>query len=162
MHVCAQAPGERTRIAPLLQRHQTMLLDAKPPKPVGKFRRYVPLPVQILLVLVLLGIVGFLTYHFWNFRQERALARFLTTIEQGNYQQAYRLWQPPQSYTYANFLSGWGPQGDYGKIQSFEILDSESKGQSVLVTVRINGQDPPLKLIVKTKSGGLAYAPPDF
>jgi hypothetical protein len=139
-----------------------MLLDAKPPKPVGKFRRYVPLPVRILLVLVLSGIVGFLTYHFWNFRQERAVARFLTTLEEGNYQEAYKLWQPPPSYTYDSFLRGWGEQGDYGKIRNFEIVDSKSKGPSVVVTVRINGQEPPLDLIVKTKSGGLAYAPPDF
>lgn len=139
-----------------------MLLDAKPHKPVGKFRRYVPLPVRILLVLVLLGMAGFLTYHFWNYRQERAVARYLTALEQGNYQEAYRLWQPPESYTYENFLRDWGVQGDYGKIREFEIVDSRSKGASVVVTVRINGVEPPLDLVVKTKSGGLAFAPPDF
>ena len=138
-----------------------MLLDAKPPKPVGKFRRYVPLPVRILMVLVLAGFAGFLTYHFWNFRQERVVTRFLTALEQGNYQEAYKLWQPPESYTYANFLGDWGTNGDYGKIKSFEIVGSESKGQSVVVTVSINGQ-PNLELIVKTQSGGLAFAPPDF
>lgn len=137
-----------------------MLLDAKPPKPVGKFRRYVPLPVRILLVLVLAGFVAFLANHFWNYRQERIVARFLTTLEQGNYQEAYKIWQPPSSYTYDNFIRDWGTQGDYGTIKSFEILDSQSKGESVLLTVRINGQE--LQLIVKKKSGGLAYAPPDF
>jgi hypothetical protein len=139
-----------------------MLLDARPPKPIGKFRRYVPLPVQILLALVLLGLAGFLTYHFWNFRQERAVTRFLDALEQGNYQVAYTLWQPAPSYTYNNFLSDWGVQGDYGKIRNFEILDSQSKGASVVVTVRINGVEPPLELIVKRKSAGLAFAPPDF
>ncbi|MGE5325842.1 MAG: hypothetical protein ACM3NO_02285 [Deltaproteobacteria bacterium] len=138
-----------------------MLLDAKPPKPVGKFRRYVPLPVRILLVLVLAGFVGFLTYHFWNIRQERAVTRFLLTLEQGNYQEAYKLWQPPATYTYASFLSDWGMNGDYGKIHDFEILDSQAKGLSVVVYVSINGQ-PPLELIVKKESGGLAFAPPDF
>ncbi len=139
-----------------------MLLDAKPPKPVGKFRRYVPLPVRILLVLVLVGIIAFLVSHFWNYRQERIITRFLTTVEQGNFQEAYKLWQPPASYSYDNFLRDWGLQGDYGKIRSFEILESESKGQSVLITVRINNQEPPLQLIVKKQSGGLAFAPPDF
>jgi hypothetical protein len=139
-----------------------MLLDAKPPKPIGRFRRYVPLPVRILLVLVLLGLAGFLTYHFWNFRQERAVTQFMDALEQGNYQEAYKLWQPPASYTYNNFLRDWGAEGDYGKIRNFEILDSQSKGPSVVVLVRINGMEPPLELIVKRKSGGLAYAPPDF
>lgn len=138
-----------------------MLLDAKPPKPVGKFRRYVPLPIRILLLLVIAGFVAFLAFHFWNFRQERAVTRFLMTLEQGNYQEAYKLWQPAPSYTYADFLHDWGIQGDYGKIREFKILDSQSKGPSVVVTVSINGQ-PPLDLIVKTHSSGLAYAPPDF
>jgi hypothetical protein len=148
--------------APLRSGQLAMLLDAKPPKPVGKFRRYVPLPVRILMVLVLLGFAGFLAYHFWNYRQERAVARFLTTLEQGNFQEAYKLWQPPSSYTYDNFIRDWGEQGDYGKIRSFEILDSESKGKSVLISVTINDQQPPLQLIVKKQTGGLAYAPPDF
>ena len=89
-----------------------MLLDAKPPKPVGKFRRYVPWPVQILLVLVLAGLGGVLANHFWNYRQEKAVTRFLAALEQGNYQEAYKLWQPPASYTYANFLRDWGTDGD--------------------------------------------------
>jgi hypothetical protein len=139
-----------------------MLLDAKPPKPPGKFRRYLPLPVLLLLILVIMAITGFLTFQFWNWRQERAVSRFLTTLEQGNFQKGYELWKPVSSYTYNDFLHDWGTQGDYGKIRKFEILDSESRGQSVVVTVRINGVNPPLDLIVNPKTEGLAYAPPDF
>jgi hypothetical protein len=136
-----------------------MLLDAKPPKPPSKFRRLVPLPVQILILLVVLGLAGFLTFRFWNWREERDVNRFMTTLEQGNYQLAYKLWQPAPSYSYENFLHDWGTQGDYGKIRNFEILDSESKGPSVVVTVRINGVDPPLDLVVDTKTNGLSYSP---
>ena len=139
-----------------------MLLDAKPPKPPGKIRRYVPLPVLILLVLMVLGLGGFFTFHFWNFRQERAVSTFLTTLEEGNFQKAYELWQPVSSYTYQDFLHGWGEQGDYGKIRKFEILGSKSKGPSVVVTIRVNDVDPPLDLVVDTKKLGLSYAPPDF
>jgi hypothetical protein len=136
-----------------------MLLDAEPPKPPSKIRRYVPLPLQILIILVVLGLAGFLIFRFWNWRQERAVSRFLTTLERGNYQQAYQLWQPAPSYTYDNFLHDWGEQGDYGKIRKFDILDSESKGPSVVVTVRINGVDPPLDLVVNSKTEGLSYSP---
>jgi hypothetical protein len=138
---------------------EIMLLDAEPPKPPSKFRRYVPLPLQILLVLVVLGLGGFLTFRYWNWRQERAVSRFLTTLEQGNFQKAYQLWQPSPSYTYENFLHDWGEQGDYGRIRKFEILDSESKGQSVVVTVSINDVSPPLDLVVNRKTEGLAYSP---
>jgi hypothetical protein len=136
-----------------------MLLDAEPPKPPSKFRRYVPLPVLILLILVVLGLAGFGVFHFWNFRQERAVSRFLAALEQGQYREAYRLWQPVASYTYQDFVHDWGEHGDYGKIRKFEILDSESKGASVVVTVQINGVEPPLDLVVNTKTLGLSYSP---
>lgn len=136
-----------------------MLLDAKPPKPPGRIRKYVPFPVLILLVLVLVCLAGLLTYHFWNFRQERVVSRFLTTLEEGKFQEAYQLWQPSPSYTYQDFLHGWGEQGDYGKIRKFEILDSESKGASVIVTVRINDIAPPLDLVVDRQTLGLSYSP---
>jgi hypothetical protein len=139
-----------------------MLLDAKPPQPPGKIRRYLPLPVLLLLILVLGSITAFLTYQFWNWRQERAVSRFRTALEQGNYQKAYELWKPVSSYTYDDFLHDWGTQGDYGKIRKFEILDSESRGKSVVITVRINDVNPPLPLIVNPETDGLAYAPPGF
>jgi hypothetical protein len=139
-----------------------MLLDAKPPKPPGKIRRYLPLPVLLLLILVVLTVAGFLTYQFWNWREEHAVSNFLTAAEQGDFQKAYRLWQPVSSYSYQDFLHDWGPQGDYGKIRNFEILDSERRGNSVVVTVRINGVDPPLELVVDPGTSGLAYAPPGF
>jgi hypothetical protein len=139
-----------------------MLLDAKPPKPSGKIRRYLPLPVLLLLILVVMTVAGFLSYQFWNWREERVVSRFLTTLKQGNFQEAYKLWQPAPSYAYGDFLHDWGEQGDYGKIRKFEILDSEARGKSVVVTVRINDVNPPLDLIVNPTTMGLAYAPPGF
>ena len=136
-----------------------MLLDAKPPKPPGKIRRYVPLSILIPLVLVVLILAGLLTYRYWNFRQERAVTRFVTALQEGNYQEAYQLWQPSPSYSYNDFLRDWGVQGDYGKIRKFEILDSESKGASVIVTVQINDVHPPLELVVNRRTLGLAYSP---
>ena len=136
-----------------------MLLDAKPPKPPGKIRRYVPLSILIPLVLVVLILVGLLTYRYWNFRQERAVTRFVTALQEGNYQEAYQLWQPSPSYSYNDFLRDWGVQGDYGKIRKFEILNSESKGASVIVTVQINDVQPPLELVVNRRTLGLAYSP---
>jgi len=130
------------------------LLDAEAPKPPSKLRKYFPFLLAFVAVLA-----AFLFYEFRNYREERAVARFLTTVQQGNYQEAYRLWQPSPSYTYEDFLRGWGERGDYGKIQEFEILGSTSKGENtVIVTVRINNVDPPLDLLVDRKTKGLAYS----
>jgi hypothetical protein len=108
------------------------------------------------LVLV---VGGLLYIRFHNYPEERAVARFLTTLEQGNYEEAYRLWQPSPSYSYRDFLRDWGAQGDYGKIREFAILASKSKGPyTVVVTVKINNVDPPIDLLVDRQTKGLAYS----
>ncbi len=133
------------------------LLDATPPKPPLRIGRY----ILIALVVIMVGGAGY--FVFRNFPEERAISRFLTTLEQGNYQEAYRLWQPSGTYTYADFLHDWGEQGDFGKIRTFKILGSRAKGAvTVVVTVTINDQEPPRDLLVDRKTKGLAYAPPDF
>jgi hypothetical protein len=113
----------------------------------------------VLLGLLVVIVAGLLYYRFRNYPEERAVTHFLTTLEQGNYQEAYRLWQPSPSYSYRDFLHDWGAQGDYGKIREFEILGSKSKGPStVVVTLKINNVDPPLDLIVDRQTKGLAYS----
>jgi hypothetical protein len=136
-----------------------MLLDAKPPKPPGGIRKYVPFWALVLIILFVAAIGALLAFKFWNYREERAVTRFLTTLEEGNYQKAYELWQPVPSYTLQDFMRGWGPQGDYGKIRNFDVLGSKSKGPTVVVTVSINGVQPPLDLVVNSKTLGLSYSP---
>ena len=131
------------------------LLDAEPPKPQSALRKY--LPGVIALVVVTGALLG---YRLRNYPEERAVARFLTVLEEGNYREAYRLWQPSPSYGFGDFMHDWGEQGDYGKLRQFEILQSKSKGSdAVIVTVRINGVDPPLDLMVERRTKGLAYSP---
>jgi hypothetical protein len=130
------------------------LLDAEPPKPRSRFQKLLP-----LIILLVVGGGGLTTYWLWDYPEERAVARFLNTLEEGKYQQAYRLWQPSPSFTFADFLHAWGEQGDYGKIREFTILHAKSKGsRTVIVTVRINDENPPLDLIVDRKTKGLAYS----
>lgn len=130
------------------------LLDATPPKPPRKIGRY------ILLALVLLTLCAASYIVFRNFPEERAASHFFTALEQGNYREAYRLWQPSTTYTYEDFLHDWGERGDYGKIRTFKILGSQSKGKStVIVTVTVNDQEPPRELLVDRKSKGLAFSP---
>ena len=130
------------------------LLDATPPKPPRKIGRY----ILVALAVIVIGGAGYIVLR--NFPEERALSRFLTTLEQGNYQEAYRLWQPSDTYSYTDFLHDWGATGDFGKIRSFKILGSRSKGENtVIVTVTINNEEPPRELLVDRKTKGLAYSP---
>ena len=130
------------------------LLDATPPKPPRKIGRY----VTLALVIMILSGAAYMFFH--NFPEERAVSNFLKTLEQGNFQEAYHLWQPSQSYSYQDFLHDWGDRGDYGKIRTYEILGSRSKGRgTVIVTLTINDRQPPIELLVDRQTMGLAYSP---
>jgi len=132
------------------------LLDATPPKPPIHVGRYILLGILILLV------AAGCYFAFRNYPEERAVARFLTSLEQEKFQEAYGLWQPSPSFSYQDFLHNWGPQGDYGKIREYEILGTKSKGSSlVVVTVKVNKVDPPLDLVVDRKTKGLSYEIPE-
>ena len=112
----------------------------------------------MLWILVLAGSAAILFILFRNYAEERAVSRFMTALEQGQYREAYQLWQPGPSYTYEDFLTGWGEKGDYGKVREFEILGSRSKGSNtVIVVVRIN-QSQPIEIVVDRKTKGLAYS----
>jgi hypothetical protein len=129
------------------------LLDAKPPVPSLKIWKHVVVGLGVVVV------AGAIYFSLHNYPEERAVSRFLATLEQGNYQEGYRLWQPSPSYSYDDFVHDWGVQGDYGKIRDYKVLGSRSKGAyTVIVTVRINDVDPPLDIAVDRRSKGLAYS----
>jgi hypothetical protein len=129
------------------------LLDATPPKPPLKVGRY----ILIALALIVVASASYVILR--NFSEERTISRFLTTLEAGNYQEAYHLWQPSSTYSYNDFLHDWGEQGDYGKIRTFKILGSRSKGSAtVIVAVTINNEQPPLELLVDRRTKALAYS----
>ena len=131
------------------------LLDAKAPKPHSLLVKLLPLIIFVAVVLA-----AFLAYRLRDYPEERAVSRFLTALQAGNYQRGYQLWQPVHSYAFSDFMHDWGPEGDYGKIRTFEIMRSRSKGpNNVIVTVRINKTDPPLDLLVDRNTKGLAYSP---
>lgn len=134
------------------------LLDARPAKRRTGIFKYIPLPVLIIIIIV---VAGFVTYSFWNYPEERAVSRFLTTLEKGQFKKAYELWQPAASYQFSDFMHDWGPEGDYGKIRSFQIIHSKSEGtHTVLVMVQINHEEPLLGIMVDRKSKGLSYSLP--
>ena len=132
-----------------------MIFDSEAPKPKKGIRKYWPL---LVVIIVVGGVIAYFSLH--NLPAKRVVANFLTQLQQGNYKEAYRLWQPAPDYTFDDFMHDWGPQGDYGKIREFRIIGAQSKGNAlVIVTVTINHQTPALSLVVDRKTKGLAYSP---
>jgi len=171
---------------PSFSEELTVTLDPLPPKPPSRLLSYVLLTPVVLVVLGVASIWGVGSYRlrknpdydqlplvaravgpvtegclfFYDYREEGAVARFLATLQQGNYQEAYRLWRPSTAYSYTDFVHDWGERGDVGKIRRYEILGSTPKGSSVvIVTVTINGAYPPLVLLVDRQTKGLAFSP---
>lgn len=133
------------------------LLDAKPEDPRRGIFKYIPLPVLILIVVI---IAGTATYSLWDYPEERTVSRFLTTLENGNYEKAYKLWQPASVYHYNDFVHDWGLNGDYGKIVRFRIVYAKSEGSNT-VRVWVNINHRLSSLMVDRKTKGLSYPPPE-
>jgi hypothetical protein len=113
---------------------------------------------RILIGVIIVAIVaGFLYWEFKNWPEERTAKRFLATLQRGDYQQAYRIWQPSSTYAFNDFLRDWGPNGEYGKVQSFKMVGSQSSGSGVIVTAKINGKEA--RIWVERKDKSLSFPP---
>lgn len=101
---------------------------------------------------------GFLYYQFKNYREERVVKEFLQALQRQDYRAAYQTWKPPPSYRFEqDFLRDWGP-GAYGRVESFKITDSRSRGSSVTVTATINGKKE-VQVWVQKSDRSMAFPP---
>ncbi len=125
------------------------------PKVLGRERRNRRILIGVVVSLVLGSLA---VYQFWNWRQEGAARRFLAALERQEYREAYDIWKlDPSSYRYQDFLRDWGPEGDYGKVESFEMTGSRRRGSGVIVTFRINGKEA--RIWVEKEDKSLSFPP---
>jgi hypothetical protein len=117
-------------------------------------------PLLVPVGLALAVVAGsLLLYRFANFREERVVRQFLDELKVGNYRQAYQAWGPTSSYSYDDFRSDWGERGYYGKVTSYKILDSQTRGSGVIVYVEFDHLKKPLAFWVDRKTRSLGFAP---
>jgi len=122
-----------------------------PQKERLKKRLLIGIPLALILS-------GYLYYEFKNYSEERAVKQFLAAVEQKNYQEAYRLWQPSKYYSFDSFNQDWGPQGQEGLIENYKITNSHARGSGVLVYIRLNGQKD-ISLWVERSDKRLSFPP---
>lgn len=115
------------------------LLDANQPEPSKK-------PYYIILcVLVVFLILGSIWWLVRFHTEEKTVTEFFTAVAAGNLQQAYKIWQPSESYSFKDFQDAWGPSGYYGPVKSFEIESASAprkSDSSVTVTVLVSPYQP--------------------
>jgi hypothetical protein len=112
----------------------------------------------LIWIPIVLIVCGYLYYEFKNFPEERAVSQFLETVQQGDYERAYELWQPSRYYTFENFQQDWGPDGVEGQIREYDITDSHARGSGVLVDVEVNGERE-ISLWVERSTKSLSFPP---
>jgi hypothetical protein len=115
------------------------LLDGDAGKPPSKLPRYIVTGVAIVAV-VSGGVAYLLRYH----TEKATIATFLTTVSSGDFPKAYQIWKPNPSYAYQDFLSDWGPTGEYGPVKSYRIGRAyrPSDGSGVVVDVELSRYSP--------------------
>ena len=127
------------------------------------------------LVIVIIAFVGTISYlldkpwQLWHWPSDHRVNQFFATIESGNLQKAYGLWNndsnwqqhPTQysSYDFNQFQKDWGPASDYGVIKSHQIVVAKSVGNGVVMGVNINGGKTPLFLRVDDKTKTIGFSP---
>ena len=144
------------------------LLDAEPYDPARERRRRLKIGGIVALVLVLAG----LAWLNRNWREERAVDRFFTALEQKNYEAAYGIWlHDPEwrqhmdrysQYPFNDFYRDWGPGGEWGLIKSHKVYGSinPSGGSSgVIVDVIVNDRTEHARIWVQKSDKTLSFSP---
>ena len=111
------------------------LFDGGAEEPHSKVRRYV-ITVIVFIALVSAGVAYARRY----LTEKASVAAFLDTLAKGDLQQAYRLWKPNASYSFQDFLSDWGPTGEFGPVKSYHIASAHMRknASGVVITVELS------------------------
>jgi hypothetical protein len=136
----------------------SLLYDDHPiPKKSRALKERLKVPVTIALLLIFIGGGA---YKFANFREERRVRQFLTEIQNGQYDTAFKEWDSNPQYTIKDFLEDWGKEGYYTKgMHEARVVDSNGKGSWVVVYLEIDTLKYPVALQVNKETLKLSFSP---
>lgn len=119
------------------------VFDSSEEHPPAKIRRYIISGITFV-ILLFFAYQYLMRYH----AEKGTVRRFFTLVSDGKLDDAYKLWQPADTYSYKDFLEDWGPSGYYGPVKSFHIEDATvmKRGglpaSGVIVTVELSPYSP--------------------
>ena len=116
-------------------------------------RRYA---ITVLVFAVLLG--GFGYWRFRNFSEERQAVHFFRALRDKNFEEAYQIWQPTESYKFKDFMDDWGDKGLQGPVENFRVVRSRRRGTGVIVEIQVNSGES-VRLWVERKDKSLTFPP---
>ena len=126
------------------------------PKKSRAWKDRLKVPLAIGLVLV---VIGGIAYKFANYREERRIRQFMESVEKGQYESAYQIWDSDGHYRIEDFLQDWGRDGYYTKgMHEAKVIDSNSQGNVVVVYVAIDDHRP-VALLVDKETLKISFSP---
>ncbi len=119
--------------------------------------------VQIgIAVFVVVSLGSFLVWKFINYREERQVTHFFQDLSQGQYDQAYALWDADDHYKMKDFLDDFGKEGFYTQgARETRVVTSKGHGGGVVVCVDLGNGKKELPILVNKDSLKLSYSPVD-
>ena len=102
-----------------------------------------------------------LFFYFRDWSEERVIARFVALLQQQKYQEAYRMWETPDSarlYPPAKFTEDWGPAGAYKDAGAMKVQDVDTCNAGVVFNIAYPGTEN-FGLWVERSTGVISFAP---
>jgi hypothetical protein len=126
------------------------------PKKSRAWKDRLKVPVAIGLVLL---VIGGIAWKFANYREEGRVEEFLEAVQGGQFDAAYQIWDSDGHYRMQDFLQDWGRDGYYTKgMHEAEVVDSNTKGNSVIVYLGIDDHRP-VALLVDKETLKISFSP---
>ncbi len=94
------------------------------------------------LLLVVVGTSGY--FYLRNWSEERRVGSFIALLKDKKYQEAYTLWDSPETrrfYSAEKFIEDWGPSGNYKNPSGMKIQDVDSCAGGVVFNVAYPGTE---------------------
>ena len=121
--------------------------------------------VKVIVYSLLAVIISYCVYwlFFRNWREERQVGRFLTTIQEQRFEEGYLYWgcsvaEPCRHYLFDEFLDDWGLQSPLGPVKTFEVGRSYTQPNGVIVELSVNGV-PQSNLWVDSQTEVISFFP---
>ena len=135
----------------------SLIYDDHPiPAKSRAWKERLKVPVAIGLVLF---VIGGIAWKFANFREEGRVRQFIESVQNGQYEAAYGIWDSDGHYRMEDFLQDWGRDGYYTKgMHEARVVDSNSRGNSVIVYLGIDNLRP-IALMVDKETLKLSFSP---
>ena len=111
-----------------------------------------------IIIGTIVAVLGYLVYHYVNYREEGSVRHFIEDVSTGHYETAYANWDTDGHYTMKDFLADWGKDGYYHP-DSARVIDSNTSGSVVVVYVDMQGFKAPVALRVDKQNLKLSFSP---